>query len=194
MGIELSRKEFFTLVKGMKAVYTQPTFLPDNDSIEVWYQLLNDIPYPSLNIAIQSYMKINESSFPPSPAALRKYATRGGDTGDESRVMEEWALVRKGLRNSIYNYEEEFAKLPALAQKAVGSPFTMREWAQLEESELSTVIQGNFIRTWKMVRQRADEDNRLSPDVATLIENTLAKNKLLTGEGDNENALTNIRR
>ena len=41
----MTREEFKTLVKGMKAVYAQPTFIPDQDAFNVWFELLKDIPY-----------------------------------------------------------------------------------------------------------------------------------------------------
>ena len=44
--------EFKILVKGMKAVYTSPNFLPDADSVKIWYRLLGDMPYELASIAI----------------------------------------------------------------------------------------------------------------------------------------------
>ena len=52
----MTREEFKTLVKGMKAVYAQPTFIPDQDAFNVWFELLKDIPYQQANVAIQKYM------------------------------------------------------------------------------------------------------------------------------------------
>ena len=40
----MSFEEFKKLVKGMKAVYTSQSFLPDAESVKIWYQLLKDIP------------------------------------------------------------------------------------------------------------------------------------------------------
>lgn len=184
MSEALSREEFIALAKGMKAVYTQPTFLPDMSAVEVWYQLLNDIPYPLLNSAIQAYMKINESSFPPSPASLRKYATRGTEAGDESKALEEWGCVRKALRNSIYGYEEEFEKLPETAKRTIGSPSILKDWAQLEVEEVDTVIQSNFLRSWRATRRAVDEEIRLNPNISTLIEKTLSNTPYNALEGN----------
>lgn len=180
----LKPDEFMLLVKGMKAVYTQPTFLPDGDAIEVWYQLLNDIPYPLLNAAVQAYMKINESSFPPSPAALRKYATRGTDASDESKALQEWASVKKALRNSIYGSEEEFEKLSETAKRAIGSPMVLRDWAMLDVADVDTVIQSNFLRAWRTSQKAIDEENRLNPDIRTLIEKALSNTPHNALKGD----------
>ena len=65
--------EFKVLVKGMKAVYTSERFLPDADSIKIWYSLLKDLEYAVLNAAIQQYIATNK--FPPTIADLRELAT-----------------------------------------------------------------------------------------------------------------------
>lgn len=51
----MEREEFKILVKAMKAVYAQPTFIPDKDAFDVWYGLLQDLPYEQANLAIQKY-------------------------------------------------------------------------------------------------------------------------------------------
>lgn len=44
------------------------------------------------------------------------------NTPKQLNELEAWSLVEKAIRNSIYNSQEEFSKLPPLVQKAVGSP------------------------------------------------------------------------
>ena len=66
----MSFEEFKKLVKGMKAVYTSPSFLPDAESVKIWYQLLKDIPYEVLRVAVQKHMLTNR--FPPTVAELRQ--------------------------------------------------------------------------------------------------------------------------
>ena len=39
----MDREEFKVLVKGMKAVYAQPTFIPDQDAFNMWFALLGDL-------------------------------------------------------------------------------------------------------------------------------------------------------
>ena len=46
----MEREEFKILVKAMKAVYAQPTFIPDKDAFDVWYGLLQDLPYEQANL------------------------------------------------------------------------------------------------------------------------------------------------
>lgn len=69
----MEREQFKILCKGMKAVYTQATFLPDADAFNIWFALLGDMEYAVLNAAIQKYMLTNK--FPPTIADLREIAT-----------------------------------------------------------------------------------------------------------------------
>lgn len=39
----MTEKEFSILVKGMKAIYAQPTFIPDAYAFKVWFSLLEDL-------------------------------------------------------------------------------------------------------------------------------------------------------
>ena len=50
----MEREEFKILVKAMKAVYAQPTFIPDKDAFDVWYGLLQDLPYEQANCVIRN--------------------------------------------------------------------------------------------------------------------------------------------
>lgn len=89
----MTREEFKTLVKGMKAVYAQPTFIPDQDAFNVWFELLKDIPYQQANVAIQKYMLTEK--FPPTIADIREKARLHRGRGQESNK-------RRGRSEGIY--------------------------------------------------------------------------------------------
>lgn len=154
---DMTKEEFSMIVKGMKAVYTEPTFIPDKDSFEIWYALLSDLDYKALNIAVQKYMMQNRNV--PRPADLREAVRSFNDTGEMSE-MEVWGLVSKAIRNSTYNSAEEFEKLPEIAQKAIGSSQQLNIWATDEEYN-EGVIQSNFLRSYRTCQQRAVEDAKL---------------------------------
>ena len=52
----MEREEFKTIVKGLKAVYAQPAFIPDADAFDVWYGMLRDLPYRQASLAVQQHM------------------------------------------------------------------------------------------------------------------------------------------
>lgn len=165
----MTREEFKLIVKGMKAVYTKPEFIPDQDAFNVWYMLLADLDYKNASIAAQMHMR--SSSFEPKPADIieqyNKLTKRAGLT-----EMEAWTLVSKALRNGINGAEQEFNKLPPLVQKALGSPSQLRNWATSDESSIESVAQSNFMRSYRTICQREQEFDKLPSDVKKLIENT----------------------
>ena len=165
----MTRDDFKLIVKGMKAVYTKPEFINEQDAFNVWYMLLADLDYKNAGIAAQIHMR--SSSFEPKPADImeqyNKLTKRAGLT-----EMEAWTLVSKALRNGINGAEQEFDKLPPLVQKAVGSPSQLRNWATSDESSIESVAQSNFMRSYRTICQREREFDKLPSDVKKLIEST----------------------
>lgn len=164
----MEREEFKTLVKGMKAVYAQPTFIPDQDAFNVWYELLKDLPYTQANIAIQKYMLIEK--FPPTIADIRTKANDIVAKVEESMSeLEAWSLVSKAISNSGYHAEEEFDKLPEACQRAVGNPSNLKEWAMMESDKVATVEQSHFIRNYRVAVQRMQEEEKIPGHVKAAI-------------------------
>lgn len=83
---------------------------------------------------------------------MRKMAEPAGMT-----EIEAWGLVKNALRNGSYGYAEEYAKLPPLVRRCVGSATQIREWAQMDSSEVDSVVASNFQRSYRAVsKQEAD--------------------------------------
>lgn len=164
----MEREEFKILVKGMKAVYAQPTFIPDQDAFNVWYALLQDLPYQTANLAIQKYMLTEK--YPPTIADIREKAL--GMSVEETSIgeLEAWALVKKAISNSGYHAEEEFAKLPEACQIAIGRPAVLREWATMENfAKHESVEQSHFINGYKAAVKRMKDDAKIPQSIRNLI-------------------------
>ena len=162
----MTRDEFSILVKAMKAVYSDPKFIADKDAFDVWYELLKDLPYMVCQTAIHKYMSSNR--FPPTIADIRQIASEitSPETMNEG---EAWSLVYKAICNSAYNAASEFEKLPKECQKAIGNPAILKEWASLDVDEVNTVIQSNFMRSYKVAVKRSQEFNQLPPSTKDVI-------------------------
>lgn len=164
----MTREEFAVLVKAMKAVYSSENFIADKDAFNVWYGLLQDLPYEQANLAIQKYM--TSERFPPTIADIRTKATEIIAPAEESMSeLQAWALVQRALRNSGYNSEEEFAKLPEACQRAVGTAANLKEWALMDSDQVATIEQSHFIRNYRTSVQRMKEEARLPENVRMLI-------------------------
>lgn len=166
----MTKEQFKVLVKAMKAVYTNPGFIPDQDAFDVWYSMVKDLDYAIASRAVQMHMQTVET--PPTVAGIRKQAAKlQADASDDLNETAAWSLVWKAICNSGYHAEEEFAKLPAAIQRAVHSPAQLREWALLEniDGKTITVLQSDFQRTFRVEQQRERERGKLGPDVLKLM-------------------------
>lgn len=167
----MTRKEFSVIVKGLKAVYADPRFIADADAFDMWYGLLRDLDYREASMAAQRYMMT--SKFPPTVADLREQAAKlaRAGTAEDMNEMTAWGLVQQAVRRSAYYAEEEYAKLPGLVQRAVGSPAQLREWAMMDTGGSAwNVMQSNFMRTYRAEQARSRENALVSPDILGLLE------------------------
>ena len=100
--------------------------------------------------------------------------------------MEAWQIVRKAI--SYYNAEENFINLPPEIQKVVGSPNMLRQWAQMEAETVDSVIQSNFMRSYKARVAHEKEYAMLPASTRNLIRELAAKMnmKAITGGVSNE--------
>lgn len=175
----MDREDFGKLVVTMKTVYTKPEFLADEYSINVWYKLLRDIDYKTASLALEKHMM--SSPFPPTIADLRTAAVefQGAVNGtEELSELSAWSLVRKAVRNSNYNAEREYERLPDAVRIAVGSPDNLREMAAMPIETVESVEQSHFIRAYRAIMSREKELQKLSPAVRQLLDGTASRLKL----------------
>lgn len=162
----MTREEFTNLIKGMKAVYFAENFIKDQYSADMWYGLLQDIPYKLAAMALKNFMQT--SSRLPTPADIRQGAYELAK-GEDMTGLEAWGIVSKAIGNSGYNSEKEFGKLPPTIQKAVGSPRQLYMWSQTDSTSVETVIQSQFIRSYSAVVEREERMAKISPDILKII-------------------------
>lgn len=174
----MTRAEFRVLIKGMKAVYTDPKFLPDETSWEIWYRLLQDLDYKIADIALQRYMQT--SVYPPHPADIRGQAARIASPEIDSISGEEaFALVRRSCRNQLAEAEKQFSKLPPLIQKALGGsnqgPGNLVEFACMDPAQFETVEKAQFLKSYAATCARKENDSMVSEKLMAQIEQTKAQ-------------------
>lgn len=153
----MTKAEFIPLVKGLKAVYADPAFLPDSDAIMVWYSLLKDFDYKDTSRAVQEVMRT--SKFKPTVADIIE-RIHVNVTDETMTEMEAWSLVRKAVSRSIYGSVEEFEKLPPACQKAVGSAANLRELAMMDEATVESVEQSHFVKSYRAITERTQREER----------------------------------
>lgn len=136
---------------------------------EVWEMMLADYTYPQISVALKSYILSNTSGFAPTIGQLVELV-HSVSKPQELNEMEAWSLVSRAIRNSGYRYTEEFLKLPAIIQRAIGTPEQLHIWATDEEYN-ETVVMSNFQRSYRLVLMQKEENAKLPAEAQNLLSN-----------------------
>lgn len=152
----MEREEFKILVKGMKAVYAQPSFIPDQDAFNVWYALIKDLEYEVCNAAIQKWMLTNK--FPPTIAEIRELSAeiKHGKLPDWGEAWDETCKAIK--RFGFYRAQEAVASLSPLTRETVNR----LGFTNLCMSENPTADRANFRTCYEIVAKREQQSQVLS--------------------------------
>ena len=164
----MTRDEVKKIIAIIAATY--PNFQSDDPTftVDAWYLFLEDYSYEDISMALKIYVSTANSAFPPSASQLigQINKVRSLKTAQEVDV---WREVRPAIRNSSYHAEEEFKKLSPLAQKMVGDPGQLREWASLPSEDIDTVVQSNFKKRYEVMVKREAEISAMPKEVRELI-------------------------
>lgn len=148
--------EFKILVKGMKAVYTSEKFLPDADSIKIWFSLLKDLEYSVLSAAIQKYMMTK--AFPPTIADLREVAATISN-GEIPDWGEGWEKVLFAIRKyGTYRETEAIASMDELTRTCV----KRLGWRNICMSENINFDRANFRMIYEQLQERTKKESVIS--------------------------------
>lgn len=157
----MTREETKKIIAVIATSY--PNYKPDDFAmtIDVWTELLTGYPYSDASNALKAYIMTDTSGFAPSIGQIiEKINAR-----DEMEDLKAWALVRKAIRNGNYGSEEEFANLPQDVQRAVGDKQNISAWANIPTEEIETVIQSQFLRAYRALKTRENEERKLNPQI-----------------------------
>ena len=164
----MTREETVKIIRIMVDSY--PNYKPNNisETVDVWQMMLSDYDYNLVAMALKAYILSDTSGFAPSIGQLVD-KMKSITSPQELNEMEAWALVCDALSNCGYNYEEEYAKLPPLVQKAVGLPTQLQTWA-LTENLNKDVVGSNFMRGYRIEVERQNEISKMPQNVRELLE------------------------
>lgn len=173
----MSFDEFKILVKGMKAVYTSERFLPDADSIKIWFQMLQDLSYQQTNAAIQKYMLTNK--FPPTIADIRELAVAvlHGDLPDWG---EGWEQVLRAIRMyGSYRVEEAMNSFDPITKRCV----ERLGFRNICMSENVANDRANFRMIYENLAEREKKESQIPVKLSQMIE-TVRNERLMLEKGE----------
>ena len=172
----MTKQETAKLVMLIKASYPHSFNQSDRDleaMVNAWTRILEEYDFRTMESAFLAYSKNDKKGFPPVPGQLIDLVT----TTAQPNISEgeAWESVNKALRNGLYGFEEEFEKLDPIVQKCVGSAHQIQNWALLPSSEVQTVIRSQFLKDYRVVKERAKQDSKIPQPILDV----LRKNNLL---------------
>lgn len=110
-GQRMDKREFAALAAAMEEYYGRNQITKSAASMDIWYELIGDIPYGQCKNAVRQLMATN--NFFPSAAEIRKLCTQTGDPEAPS-IDDAWGMVLKAVR--AYGYMQEAEALESLPE------------------------------------------------------------------------------
>jgi hypothetical protein len=170
---KMNKRETATILATLKVAY--PVFyskFTENDianTVNLWENMFSQCDYKMVSIAVQELIK-EHSGYPPDIATLQKKIDSMIEMAIGEPTDEElWNLLKNAASNGYYGAEQEFQKLPKVLKTYLGSPSTLREYAQMEESTFNTVTKGQFLKQIKSIKDRVKADTNTPENVKELF-------------------------
>lgn len=208
----MNEQETAMIMSILQAAY--PSFyrnVSDYDAqaaINLWAKIFEDEPYKLVEAAVMQHISTDEKGYPPHMGAIKNavYKLTAPEAGVSE--MEAWALVKKAIRSAsmspasrLYqdgvldprtSAERNYEALPELLQRIIGSPNQLAAWAEVSDEDVETVVQSNFMRSYR-ARAQNERETALMPSsiraaVDKLLEEKNHMKALETHEKLNEKA------
>lgn len=139
--------DFRVLVKGLIAAYPRENFMPNEYTMNLWYNALHDLDYPTLNKAIQSYIMSNK--YPPTIADIRQLAYDLTAPADNI-ASEEWSRLITALGHAGSPEAPDcWNRLPEITKEIVGSFSEYRQWSLMPTVDLMSIQRPMFIKRYE---------------------------------------------
>lgn len=164
----MTRQEALAIMAMLKTAY--PSFYKDlskeelNAAVDLWATMFADDPAYIVTEAVKSLMCTLK--YPPTIADVKEKIALITQPLAMTE-MEAWDMVRRAI--SYYHANEAFTNLPPILQKIVGSPNQLREWAQMDADTVNSVIQSNFMRSFRAKVAQEKEQSMLPESTKRLI-------------------------
>lgn len=141
--------------------------------IAVWASMFEQEPYAVVCAAVKTLIASDTKGYPPHIGAVKGAIQRITEP-DAPTEAEAWNIVIKAASDAAYGAQAQYEKLPPIIKQTVGSAETLRNIA-LAESDTLTVLQSNFMRSYRERSARERERARMPEDVKRIAEGGTTK-------------------
>ena len=184
----MTREETLAIMGVLKAAY--PNFykgMGRNDAegiVDLWSSMFDQEPAQLVAMAVKAHIASDTKGFPPHIGAIKEAIVKLTKPPElELSEMEAWGLVRRAIHGAsmegwsrkerygdMVSAEYNFSQLPPLLQQVVGTPNQLAAWERLPTDEIETVVQSNFMRSFRARAASAKEYLALPSDVRGAME------------------------
>lgn len=173
----MKKDEFKKFFKYISSVTTDTN--PSPEKIQVYWDLLNDLPFDVAMTAAKKVLATLDNPFLPMPAVFRSMAL--DVTGQTpAAAPDAWAEVTKAIRNfGSYKQKEALASMSSLTRKAVEAI----GWKELCLCEEPDVIRGQFRMAYEVLAKREAMDAKTPENLKRIIGDG---NKLIPARDEEE--------
>ncbi len=155
------------------------------NAVALWAEMFADDPAPLVAAAVKALIASDQKGFPPHIGAV-KLKLRQLQTPETMTELEAWRLVRKAIRGASVQLwsrrflpggkidprtsaQRNFEELPPVIQQLVGDPEQLAAWADVPEEKIETVVQSNFMRSYRARAEQLRNYEAIPADLKSLI-------------------------
>ena len=182
----MTKEEFARLSAGIKGFYPAFQVMPNEESMELWYQQLKDLEYKTASIAISKHVCTNK--YPPSVAEIRK-GYMDITNGYIPDWGEGWEQVLKAIRWYGYNRELEamdsFDEITKQVVRRLG-------WINLCMSEEISVERANFRTLYESIAEKYRNEMQIPSAIRAVIEANQEKHEQLLTDKEADACENNV--
>ena len=152
----MTREETKALLASITLTYTNFKLTDLSLAIDTWWKILEPDDAKDIFDAFTVYARTDTSGFAPTPGKLHMMVVDRQAPGlAEGEIL---TMLTKASRNANYGFEQSFAELPPMLQKAVGSPTVIRNWGNMDQEGLNYAF-SNVIKVYKEFLRREKENH-----------------------------------
>lgn len=168
-------------------------------AMELWATTFADDPAQMVAMAVKAFIVSDTKGFPPNIGQIKDIIYKVTMPRElEMSELEAWTLVRRAIRGaSMADWSRKlgpdgigppsavvkFNALPEILQRLVGDPGQLALWEELPDDEINTVIQSNFMRSWRAMVSHEKEMLALPQDIRQGMQTLAAGMKTMLMEG-----------
>ena len=172
----MTKQETMMLMATLRAAYpmyyAKQTMEDAKAAVNLWHMMFQDDDAALVSSAVKAFIATDTKGFPPVVGQIKEkldMICREAYGGGELTPMEAWAMVQKAIRNSAYNAESEYAKLPEAVQSVLGGASALHDYAMMDTETVNSVVSSNFQRSFSARRDHVTEMRKLPGDVKAFI-------------------------